>query len=93
MNGIRSTSKATVIPLVSLVLLLPSGCQRAPAFNIDGSFFPGWIVCVVFGIISAVCIYRLLRRIGLEPEVKPPILIYPCVALSVSLTMWLIFFR
>jgi hypothetical protein len=93
MIRIRSTSKASVDPLVSLVPLLISGCQRAPAFNIDGSFFPGWIVCVVFGIISAVCIHWLLSRLGLEREVKPPILIYPCVALSIALTMWLIFFR
>jgi fructose-specific phosphotransferase system IIC component len=93
MNGIRSTSKASVIPLVSLVPLLMSGCQRVPAFNVEGSFFPGWIVCVVFGILSGVCIRWVLSRIGLELEVKPPILIYPCIALSVSLTMWLIFFR
>jgi hypothetical protein len=93
MNRIRSTSKASVILLVSLVPLLMSGCQRAPAFNIDGSFFPGWIACGVFGIISAVCIHWLLSRLGLEREIKPSILIYPCVALSVALTMWLIFFR
>jgi hypothetical protein len=93
MNLIRSTSKVSIIPVVSLAPLLISGCQRAPAFNIAGSFFPGWIVCVLFGIIFAVCIHWLFGRIGLEREVKPPILIYPCVAFSVALTMWLIFFR
>ena len=92
MNRIRSTSKVSVIPLVLLVPLM-SGCQRAPAFNIDGSFFPGWIVCVVVGIIFAVCIHWLLSRLGLEREIKPSIRIYPCVALSVALTLWLIFFR
>jgi hypothetical protein len=93
MNRIRSTSKAKVIPLFSLAPFFVTGCQRAPAFNIDGSFFPGWIVCVVAGIIFSVCMRWLLSRIGLEREVKPPILIYPCVALSFALTIWLIFFR
>jgi YtcA family len=93
MNLTRSTLKPNLIPLVSLTLFVVTGCQRVPTFNIDGSFFPGWIVCVLFGIIFAVCIRWLLRHIGLEPEVKPPILIYPCVALSFALTTWLIFFH
>jgi hypothetical protein len=79
--------------LFSLAPFFVTGCQRAPAFNIDGSFFPGSIVCVVFGIIVAICIRGLLTRLGLEREVKPPILIYPCVVLSFALTIWLIFFR
>ncbi|WP_245632058.1 YtcA family lipoprotein [Edaphobacter aggregans] len=89
----RFTSKANVILLVSLTPFLLTGCQRAPAFNIEGSFFPGWLVCVVAGIIFAVCIRGLLCRVGLEREIKPSILIYPCVALSFALTTWLIFFR
>ena len=93
MNRLRFVSKANVILLVSLAPFLVTGCQRAPAFNIEGSFFPGWLVCVVAGIIFAVCIRGLLSRIGLEREIKPPILIYPCVALSFALTIWLIFFR
>lgn len=93
MNQIRSTSKAKVISLFSLAPFFVTGCQRAPAFNIDGSFFPGWIFCVAAGIIFSVCIRGLLSRIGLEREVKPRILIYPCVALSFASTIWLIFFR
>jgi len=93
MNRIRSRSKAKVILLVSFALSLVTGCQRAPAFNIEGSFFPGSIVCVVTGIILAVCIRGLLTRFGLERELRPPILIYPCVALSFALTIWLILFH
>jgi fructose-specific phosphotransferase system IIC component len=93
MNRLRFILKANVTLFVWLAPFLVTGCQRAPAFNIEGSFFPGWMVCVVFGIISAVCVRGLLSHIDLEREVKPPILIYPCVALSFALTTWLIFFR
>jgi hypothetical protein len=93
MNRLRLISKVNVILLVSLAPFLAAGCQRAPAFNIEGSFFPGWVVCVVFGIIFAVCIRGLLSHSDLEREVMPPILVYPCVALSFALTIWLIFFR
>jgi hypothetical protein len=93
MNRLRFISKVNVILLVSLAPFLAAGCQRAPAFNIEGSFFPGWMVCVVVGIIFAVCTRGLLIHSDLERGVKPPILIYPCVALSIALTIWLIFFR
>jgi hypothetical protein len=93
MNRLRFISKANVILLGTLAPFLATGCQRAPAFNIEGSFFPGWMVCVVFGIIFSVCIRGLLSHIDLERDVKPPILIYPCVALSFALTIWLVFFR
>jgi hypothetical protein len=92
MNQTRVTSKGHGTPLVSLTALLVTGCQRAPAFNIDGSFFPGWLLCVVFGILFAVCFRWLLIRIGLEREIRPAILVYPCTALSFALTVWLIFF-
>jgi hypothetical protein len=78
---------------VATSLTSSTGCQRAPAFNIEGSFFPGWMVCVVFGIIFSVCLGGLLSQVDLERDVKPPILIYPCVALSFALTIWLIFFH
>jgi YtcA family len=93
MNRLRFISKANVTLLGTLAPFLATGCQRAPAFNIVGSFFPGWMVCVVFGIIFAVCIRGLLNHIDLERDVRPPILIYPCVALSFALTIWLVFFR
>jgi hypothetical protein len=92
-NSSLPKANGRLFQLVSLAPFLATGCQCAPAFNIDGSFFPGWIVCVVFGIIFAICIRGLLLRVGLEREVKPAILIYPCVTLSFALTVWLIFFR
>ena len=78
-------------------LLLPSlmaitGCQAAPSFTIAGSFFPDWIFCCLTGIVASVVAYRLFVVLKMEAEVQPAVLIYPCIALSSALTLWLFLF-
>jgi len=77
------------------VLLLPialAGCQRAPSFNVAGSFFPDWILCSVLGIVAASLAHALFVRLKLDREIQPAVLIYPCIALSCAVTLWLLFF-
>jgi YtcA family len=69
-----------------------AGCQHAPSFSIAGSFFPDWIFCCLVGILLAVAAYRLLVAVKMEAEVQPAVLIYPCIALSCALTLWLLIF-
>jgi hypothetical protein len=73
-------------------LLFNTGCTRAPSFNILGSFFPSWIVCGVIGIVLTVLVRVLFVRVKLEQELKPLILVYPCIALFFTFTTWLLFF-
>jgi YtcA family len=75
-------------PLLSLC-----GCGRAPSFNILGSFFPAWLVCIIAGIVLAAAFYGLFVRLQLESEIRPAIVVYPCLALFWAFTLWLIFFR
>jgi YtcA family len=67
-------------------------CSRAPTFNILGSFFPSWILCGVIGIVLAVIVRLFFVRIKLEPLLTPLIVVYPCLALFFTFTIWLIFF-
>jgi hypothetical protein len=69
-----------------------AGCSRAPTFNILGSFFPSWILCGVIGILLAAASRLFFVRIKLEAQLKPLILVYPCVALFFTFTLWLLFF-
>ena len=69
------------------------GCGRAPSFNILGSFFPAWLVCIITGIVLAAGFYGLFVRLQLESEIRPAIVVYPCLALFWAFTLWLIFFR
>jgi hypothetical protein len=82
-----------IVKFGALALLLPlAGCSRAPSVSIVGSFFPIWIVCVTAGILIAVLIRALLLRTAFEKELKPAIVVYPCLAAAFAFTLWLLFF-
>src|SRR3981081_1840870 len=76
----------------SVAILLIAGCSRAPSFNLLGSFLPAWILCGVIGILLAVAVRLFFVRIKLEQQLKPLILVYPCLAAFFTFTLWLLFF-
>lgn len=80
---------AAAFPAGTLFL---TGCSRVPSFNILGSFFPAWILCGVLGILLAVAVRLFFVRIKLEQQLKPLILVYPCLAAFFTFTLWLLFF-
>jgi hypothetical protein len=89
-RGIERTAAAGVSFAAAL---LAAGCSRAPSFNILGSFFPAWIVCGVLGILLAVAVRLFFVYIKLEDKLLLPlILVYPCLTLFFTFTLWLLFF-
>ena len=75
---------------IALLPCLLSGCSRAPTFDIIGSFFPAWLVCLVIGILlTALARWLLLRQ---QIVVVWPILVYPSLAALFTFLFWLIFF-
>jgi hypothetical protein len=80
-----------ILPAALLTIEI-AGCKRAPTFNILGSFFPAWLVCLFAGIILSVIAYRIFARFALEKEILWPIVVYPCLALLFASILWLIFF-
>ena len=86
MNAIRrSTCTGFVI-----TLLLMTGCGRAPSFDILGSFFPAWLVCLVAAILLTVVSRALLSR---YVEIVWPVLVYPSLAAVFTFALWLALFR
>jgi hypothetical protein len=75
---------------LGLVSLSLAGCARAPSFDILGSFFPAWLVCVVAGIVLAILTRMVLIR---YVEIALPVLVYPSLAILYTLTLWLLLFR
>lgn len=69
-----------------------AGCARAPSFNIVGSFFPAWLICMVAGIGLAVIANWVLRRYKLDQQIVWTIVVYPCLAAFFAFTLWLLFF-
>jgi urea transporter len=82
-----------VRPLIFLVFAASglASCARAPAVDILGSFFPGWLVCLVPGILLAVLVQQLLARRRIK--LSYPALAYPCLTAFFTLVTWLIFFH
>ena len=64
-----------------------------PQINVIGSFFPSWMLCALIGIVSALLARRLFVRVGLDAYMGPPPLIYGCLALLVTLVLWVWVFR
>ena len=84
------TPKISVVSVISCSIGLLSGCSRAPTFDIVGSFFPAWLVCLILGILLSIFARWLLLR--LKITLVLPILAYPSLAALFTFLLWLIFF-
>ena len=74
-----------------LALTLCTSCSRAPSFEILGSFFPAWLVCLALGLVLTVVGHWVLSRIRVVLAV--PILTYPSLTAIFTFALWLSFFR
>jgi len=86
----RPNSPAVAASLFATVLL--TGCARSPTFNILGSFFPAWLVCLAAGIALAIGAYQVFLYLKLDTEIPWSIVVYPCIAICFACTFWLILF-
>lgn len=78
-------------PLATAVALLLAGC--APVINVEGSFFPAWILCLLMGVVLTAVLRPVFARTGLEPHLGPLLLIYPCLCLLLTFGLWLALYR
>jgi YtcA family len=86
MNASRKSLRGMFMP----ALLLITGCERAPSFNIVGSFFPAWLLCLVVAVLLTVVSRALLNR---YVEIVWPVLVYPSLTAIFALASWLVLFR
>jgi hypothetical protein len=84
----RTTASVGVLSSLNVL----AGCARAPSFNIVGSFFPAWLICIVAGIGLAAIANWVLRRYKLDQQIVWTIVVYPCLAAFFAFTLWLVFF-
>ena len=86
MKAIRRSGRGVFMS----ALLLFTGCGRAPSFDILGSFFPAWLVCLVVAILLTVVSRMLLNR---YVQIVWPVLVYPSLTAVFALLSWLALFR
>jgi len=68
-----------------------TGCSRAPSFDILGSFFPAWLVCLAAALVLTVAARWLLLRVRVLLAL--PVLTYPSLTALLTFALWLGFFR
>jgi hypothetical protein len=68
-----------------------TSCSRAPSFDILGSFFPAWLVCLVLSLLLTIAAHLLLLRAQIVLAL--PILTYPSLTALFTFALWLAFFR
>jgi hypothetical protein len=71
----------------SIALLFAAGCSRSPDYDIMGSLFPAWLVCVTLGILLAVVARVILIRFQIR--LIYPLVAYPCMAAAFTFAIWL----
>ena len=91
MNFIHYMKDLRYFTFVAVLLL--TGCQRAPSFNVLGSYFPAWLFCFVVAIFLTTAARVVLRKYNLSEVMNPPLLMYSCLTALFTFTLWLIFFR
>ena len=69
---------------------LLAGCSQAPAYDLMGSLFPAWLLCIVLGILMTVAARWLLLRLHIA--IVFPVLVYPSLAAFFTFALWLIFY-
>ena len=89
--NVNRLQRLLVLPTLLFATTL-AGCRRAPTFNILGSYFPSWLVCLFAGIVLAIVANRFLVRFALDKEILWPVVVYPCFVLLFACVLWLILF-
>ena len=87
------TRRRVLASLSTLALIAPlCGCGDAPSFDILGSYFPAWLVCILIGIALSAAAGAGLSAINRQGLIRWSIVTYPCLAAAIAFTLWLLLF-
>jgi YtcA family len=78
---------------ISPLLLTTVGCGGSPEFNILGSYFPSWLVCLAIAIALTFLAHVYATKKKLTDELWPLPIVYSALLCLFSCTLWLILFR
>jgi hypothetical protein len=79
--------------VASPLVLATAGCSGSPVFNILGSYFPSWLVCLGISIGLTFLAHLLVTTKKLADQLWPLPVLYSAALCFMSCTLWLIFFE
>lgn len=85
-------------PLFSFVAaLLSAGCRttdaHATTVDVLGSYFPAWMACILLGLVLTLVARQVLIGLKLNVELRAAPLVYFCMMVLWTLTVWLVIFK
>jgi YtcA family len=83
---------ALLVCLTAIALAPVAGCENTPSFDILGSYFPAWLVCILIGIVLCAVTGLYLSESGHGALIRWSIFTYPALAACVAFTLWLVLF-
>jgi YtcA family len=92
-SGFSNTRRLWTSFAASLFVLATAGCSRSPMFNILGSYFPSWLVCLGISIGLTFVAHLLVTKKKLAAELWPLPIVYSALVCLFSCTLWLLFFE
>lgn len=89
----RHSRPLWMIFVASLSVLAAAGCASNPSFNILGSYFPSWLVCLGISIALTFAAHMFVATKKLADQLWPLPIVYSALICFFSCTLWLIFFE
>ena len=86
MRTIQSCALVMIMPMLAFL----SGCEQAPSYDIMGSFFPGWLICLIVAIVLTAASQFVLNR---YVDISWPVVVYPCLTAVYAFALWLSLFH
>lgn len=87
----RNVGRGQTSALAIAFALAACGCD--PVFDIEGAFFPSWMISLLVGVLLTIALRLLFLRGGIEPFLGPLPLVYTCLALLLTMATWVLFFH
>jgi hypothetical protein len=87
------THRVWMCLVTSIFLPAISGCSGPPTFNLLGSYFPSWLVCLGISIVLTLVTHAFVTTKKLADQLWPLPVVYSSLLCFFSCTLWLIFFE
>jgi hypothetical protein len=82
---------------LSWFLFALAGCQsghgRSPVLDVFGSYFPAWLICIGLGLTLTIVARQIFAALKLSAHLHPAPIIYFCLWIVFTLTVWLVLYR
>ena len=66
--------------------------RHSPTFDLLGSYFPAWMVCIVVSILVTVAVRQVLVALGIDAYLRPRGLVYLCLSIVFAVCIRLTFY-